>query len=610
MNTSFRLAALCAALLPGIPPASAAEPEARVIVKFRADSGELKRVQSVERARSLSTRLGLDLRALHQPAPRLQVLRARGMASEELARRLALLEDVAYAVPDRRKRIRAVPNDPLYAGQWYLKGTQNLWPAALNAVSAWDRLPGGAGPVVAVLDTGIRADHPDLAGRTVPGYDFIADDAAGDGDGRDADPSDPGDFITDQEARQDLCGEDTFASDSSWHGTRVAGIIAAATNNHEGIAGLSRNGRILPLRVLGKCGGYDSDIIAAMRWAAGLNVPGAPVNANPARVINLSLAGPGSCSNAYQDAADEITARGTLIVAAAGNDTGPVEEPANCAGVLGVAGVRHLGTKVGYSSFGPEVGVSAPAGNCVNTGLGEECLFPINTTTNLGLTTPGAHGYTDGYNYNVGTSFSAPLVAGVAALMLEVHPGLSARETIDRIKLAANAFPSDPTLPTCPEVGAIGSGIDGQCNCTTGTCGAGMLDADQSVARALAPAAAFVALDPMARNASVRLDSGSSSAALGRAIVAWNWTLAQAPSGASLSNAASAMASLQTASDGDYRIRLEVTDDQGASSSTESVLTVGGGGGGGGGGSLDWAAHLGIGALALLAYLARRRRVR
>ena len=604
------LAALGIGLSSPAVQAGPSQPEARVIVKFRADATALKHAQAYERAQSLGGRLGLALQSVHEPAPGTQVVRGKGIAAEELAQRLALLPEVAYAVPDRIKRIRALPNDPLYAGQWYLQAGQ---PAALNAVSAWDRLLGAAGPVVAVVDTGVRPDHPDLAGKIVPGYDFISDALlAGDGDGRDSDPSDPGDYIDVQDlantALMNLCGPGTTTSDSSWHGTRVSGIVAAATNNGLGIAGLSRNGHILPLRVLGKCGGYDSDIIAAMRWAAGLSVPGVPDNATPARIINLSLSGLGSCSTAYKDAISEITGRGTLVVAAAGNETGPVEEPANCPGVLAVAGLRHVGTKVGYSSFGPEVGISAPAGNCVNVDPGQECLFPINTTTNLGQTVPAANGYTDGFNISVGTSFSAPQAAGVAALMLEVHPVLPVSAILDRLKAAAKPFPVDPALPTCPAVGAPGSGIDGQCNCTTSTCGAGMLDADGSLSRALAPAAALAALDPLAQQASIRLDSSSSSAAVGRVITSWNWTLVEGPAGASLSNSASAVASLQSTSAGDYRIRLEVRDNTGASDTSEAVLTVPDtvGSSGGGGGSLDLAAQLGLLALGLLVYLSRR----
>ncbi|MDP2253105.1 MAG: S8 family serine peptidase, partial [Thiobacillus sp.] len=169
-------------------------------------------------------------------------------------------------------------------------------------------------------------------------------------------------------------------------------------------------------------------------------------------------------------------------MASAGNETGPVGAPGNCAGVLTVAGVRHVGTKVGYSSFGPEVSVSAPAGNCVNS-YGP-CLYSIDTTTNLGTTSPAANGYTDGYNHNVGTSFSAPQAAGVAALMLSLNQALTPADIIARIKQSARAFPTENTLSTCPNVATSGN-TAGQCNCTTATCGAGILDAAAAVAAAL-----------------------------------------------------------------------------------------------------------------------------
>ena len=201
----------------------------------------------------------------------------------------------------------------------------------------------------------------------------------------------------------------------------MAGIVAAQANNGLGIAGVGGATRVLPVRVLGKCGGFDSDIIAGMRWAAGLTVPGVPATPNPARVINLSLAGGSGCSRAYSSAIAEIRQAGVLIVAAAGNETSPVEEPASCAGVLAVAGIRHAGTKVGYSSYGPEVGISAPAGNCVNdVQKGERCLFPFVNTINFGSTTPGSNGYTDINDITIGTSFAVPLVAGTAALMIAV----------------------------------------------------------------------------------------------------------------------------------------------------------------------------------------------
>lgn len=350
--------ALCAALLGAgtllASPAPAADLEARVIVKLKAAS-PLKQAQAASRVQSLGARLGVSARLLGQPAPDLQVMQASGISSDALAARLARQADVEYAVPDRIKTIRALPNDPLFGSQWYLQAPGATRPAAIDAVGAWSLGGGSASVVVAVVDTGVRFDHEDLAASLLPGYDFIADALnSGDGDGsRDADASDPGDYLSAADlANADLrsmCGTSTTRS-SSWHGTQVAGIVAAQANNGLGIAGAGGATRVLPVRVLGKCGGYDSDIIAGMRWAAGLAVPGVPANPNPAKVINLSLAGGSGCSSAYASAIAEVRQAGALIVAAAGNETSPVEEPASCAGVLAVAGIRHAGTKVGYSS--------------------------------------------------------------------------------------------------------------------------------------------------------------------------------------------------------------------------------------------------------------------
>src|SRR5262249_20126029 len=157
------------------------------------------------------------------------------------------------------------------------------------------------------------------------------------------------------------------AAPSSWHGTRVAGILGAITNNGVGVAGLTWSPQILPVRALGKCGGLDSDIIAGMLWAGGIAVSGAPNNPSPARIINMSLGGAGGCLGSYRDAIGQLTALGVLVVASAGNEGGPVDTPANCPGVAGIAGLRQAGTKVGYSSLGPQIALGAPAGNCGNS---------------------------------------------------------------------------------------------------------------------------------------------------------------------------------------------------------------------------------------------------
>ena len=177
-------------------------------------------------------------------------------------------------------------SDPLYAGgsgfspasgQWYLRSASSTLVSAINAETAWSLTTGSAGVLVAVLDTGVRWNHPDLDGKLVGGYDFISESViANDGDGRDSNPADPGDWISSTENSSDATLKGCGVSDSSWHGTQMAGLIGASTNNASGMAGLGRHVRVLPVRVLGKCGGYDSDIIAGMRWAAGLTVPSAP----------------------------------------------------------------------------------------------------------------------------------------------------------------------------------------------------------------------------------------------------------------------------------------------------------------------------------------------
>jgi serine protease len=483
---------------------------ARAIVRFQADAALVRalspRGAAAARAAALGARLGLSLRAGAAVSDLAQVVLASGMTSAELAGRFARESDVEYAVPDERRRIVGAPNDPLYAagvagngpetGQWYLRAPSGEVQSSVNVEAAWAVTTGGPEVVVAAVDTGVRYEHPDLLGVAVgghllPGYDMISDPAsANDSDGRDSDASDPGDWLTWAELSRpgsSLFRCATSPSNSSWHGTQVSGLVAALTDNGIGMAGVAPRARVLPVRVLGKCGGYDSDIIAGMRWAAGLSVPGVPANPHPARVINLSLGGDGACSAAYQEAVDDVTAAGTVIVAAAGNSSGhAVATPANCAGVIAVAGLRHAGTKVGFSSLGPEVAISAPGGNCVNTAANSACLYPILTTTDAGETEPVGSSYTDSYNTSVGTSFSAPLVAGVAALALSLHPELTPREVRDLLRATARPFPaagstpSSGTAPECtqPQYDLMGRPVDQlECYCTTATCGAGMLEA-------------------------------------------------------------------------------------------------------------------------------------
>lgn len=667
-KTLLRQAALCAALLaPVVPitpmagaqgaPGTAVAANARVIVKYKASASLLhKRALSVRgqhalRAQTLGQRRGITLRTgagLHERA---QVVFASGMSSQQLAAALAQDSEVEYAVPDARKRRSAAPNDPFYttvpgvdgpaAGQWYLRPNTGAVQSSIDVEPAWAVTTGSSEIVVAVLDTGVLFDHPDLksvasGGNLLPGYDMISDlNIANDGDGRDDDPSDPGDWLTLAEVRSpggpfEQCSD--RAEDSSWHGTQTAGLIGALTDNGSGMASVGRAVRVLPVRVLGKCGGFDSDIIAAMRWAAGLSIddPGVPSNPllNRARVINLSLGGEGACNQAYQDTVNDLTAAGVTIVASAGNSAGhAVSSPANCSGVIAVAGLRHVGSKVGFSDLGPQIGISAPGGNCINIDGILPCLYPILTTSNSGLTMPvsdagGGSIYTDSFNASVGTSFSAPLVAGTAALVLSAQPLLAPSEVRAILGSTARAFPSsgadngtDPTPVTeCFAPNPIGqSQVDQlQCYCTTSLCGAGMLDAGAAVQLAAVGVVPRITLTPATPLVGQTLTLGGSTSLVGsgRSIATYQWAIA--PGGivaAFIGRSDGATATVTPNAAGQFSVSLTVTDDLGAQATSTSAVVVsavpspGGGGSGGGAFGATWLLLL----WCAVAALARRR---
>jgi serine protease len=524
------------------------------------------------------------------------------LAGEQLERTLAALRadpDIEFAEVDRRRYIRALPSDPLYASQWYLQGVET---SATNFQAAWDTTTGSSDTVIAVLDTGVRFDHPDLAGRLVPGYDFVSGESstsfvsANDGDDWDDDASDPGDWVSPAESESGpLSGCDV--SRSSWHGLRVAAMIGAATDNGAGVAGGTWSGRILPVRVLGKCGGYDSDIVAGMRWAAGLPLSGAPPNPNPARILNLSLGSEDRCASVYSNVLAELADADVVVVASAGNDSGPVEAPANCPGVLAVGGLRHVGTKVGYSSLGAEVGISAPAGNCPDVDTTFLCGFSLVTADNAGQTVPGSSSYTDDANYNIGTSFSAPIVAALAGLMYSVNDGLTTAEFISRIKSGARPFPApEPGLPTCPDLDSATA----QCNCTTSTCGAGIADAPGAVSEALRPMARIVEPDGSGAGENVTLDGRASAAARNRTISSYSWTVVSGT--ASFVGATDGpTATVAVPASGKIDVQLVISDDLGRTD--DAAVTLGRSpGGGGGGGAIHPLALAGLG------LLARRRR--
>ncbi|WP_420010160.1 S8 family peptidase [Xanthomonas sacchari] len=356
--------------------------------------------------------------------------------AETLMRQIASDPNVEYVEVDQRMTIALTPNDPRLGDQWAF-GTTN---AGINVRSAWDKATGD-GVVVAVIDTGITS-HPDLNANVLQGYDFISDaDAARDGDGRDSNPADEGDWAAAGE-----CYSGSPASNSSWHGTHVAGTIAAVTNNGTGVAGTAFKAKILPVRVLGKCGGYTSDIADAITWASGGTVSGVPANQNPAEVINMSLGGSGTCSTTYQNAINGAVGRGTTVVVAAGNSSTNVSSsvPANCNNVIAVAATTSSRAKASYSNYGAGIDISAPGSS-------------ILSTLNDGTTTPGNPSYA---SYN-GTSMATPHVAGVVALMQSVAPtALTPAQVESTIKNTAASF-----------------------SCSQG-CGAGLLDANAAVTAA------------------------------------------------------------------------------------------------------------------------------
>nr|WP_202510165.1 S8 family serine peptidase [Streptomyces sp. SID5643] len=350
---------------------------------------------------------------------------------------------VAYVVPDRLNKPTAVtPNDTEYSKQWDLFEST----AGMNVPAAWDTTT-GSGVTVAVIDTGYVA-HSDLAANIVGGYDFISDTAVSvDGNGRDSNPADPGDWYNDNE-----CGQGIPASTSSWHGTHVAGTIAAATNNGKGVAGIAYGAKISPVRVLGKCGGYDSDIIDAITWASGGTVSGVPANTNVAKVINMSLGGGGACSSATQSAINGAVNRGTSVVVAAGNENtnASSSSPANCNNVITVAATNRAGSRASYSNYGTVVDISAPGGETrTSTANG------ILSTLNSGSRTPSS----ENYAFYQGTSMATPHVAGLAALMKSANSALTPAQIESAIKANARALPG-----TC-----------------SGGCGAGLADAAKTV---------------------------------------------------------------------------------------------------------------------------------
>lgn len=445
-------------------------PTNQIIIKYQ-DSADLtgnRAPNHPDRMSELSAAAGVELtyfRAMSGDAHVLRLPTQLPMSEVKLiVSNLMTVEGVEYAEPDtimqlddrtlNAQRVYAAepvrvpgltPNDPQFSAQWHYQYTAGT-AEGLNLPSAWNISTGSPSTVVAVLDTGIL-NHADLAGRTVAGYDMISDAFVGnDGDARDADPSDPGDWTA-----SDDCYAGSPPSDSSWHGTHVAGTIGAATNNAAGVAGVNWQAKIQAVRVLGKCGGYTSDIADGIRWASGNSVAGVPNNATPAKVLNLSLGGSGSCSITSQDAIDAAVAAGSVVIVAAGNSNDNVANynPANCNNVVTVAATNPEGDRSYYSNFGALVEVAAPGGemNVLQTN-------GVLSTLNTGTTVPVA----DAYVYYQGTSMATPHVAGLASLIVGMRPSYNHTSVLSLLQSTARSFPGGST-------------------CNPSICGVGIVDA-------------------------------------------------------------------------------------------------------------------------------------
>lgn len=372
--------------------------------------------------------------------------------------------------PDQRKFRLDLPNDTYWSDLWAMDVNAEYGIDLIAAHDLFTTKAPGEDAVVAVLDTGYTV-HPDLADSYIGGYDFINDPSnSNDGDGRDADPSDAGDWYG-------------FYS-SSWHGTHVHGTIAATKNNNQGVVGVAPGAKVLHGRVLGTWGAYDSELAMAIRWAAGVSVTGIPANATPADVINMSLGGFGPCTPILQTAITAARTAGTVVAVAAGNDISNAADyaPANCNNVITVAATGPEGLRSWYSNYGAVVDVAAPGGDD-DYGVSGEIL----STLNSGTTTPGSPIYA-AYQ---GTSMATPHVAGVVALIRSANPGLTAAQVESILLGSVNAFPTDTGDSPCS---------------TAGNCGSGLIDAHMAVQAALSSSGVA---DTQVRNANAVVESGA-----------------------------------------------------------------------------------------------------
>jgi len=375
------------------------------------------------------------------------------------------------------------PNDPLFSEQWQLQDNA-LLTGSINAVNAWTITHGSADTVIAVIDTGVRPEHPDLAGRLLPGYDFVSginestngsepfpEDLifarSNDGDGRDPDPTDPGDGLDATLAKR-LRNVNVLCEpgDSTWHGTGIASLIAANANDGVGLTGIDWNAMILPVRAIGRCGGHRSDLLDAIRWAAGVEDPTLPPNPNPAHIINLSLGINDSCNALDQAAINDAILAGAIIVSAVGNQGRNTAEqpssPSQCQHVVGVAATDEAGYLASYSNYGLNADIAAPGG------LSLPSEFGVDVATNAGRII-GSEQQT--WKSVSGTSVAAPLVSGTLGLMRSIQPDLNAERLTQLLLDSGAPFPQE-----------FAARFSIPCN--RDTCGAGLLNTHRAVLNA------------------------------------------------------------------------------------------------------------------------------
>lgn len=557
-----RLLAITLATLLGAVSAEALARD-RIIVKFRDDaSGRIQTAESAaSRAATVMQANAADARWVRARDINTHIYRFNPAASRpaDLQAHLNRLNSdprVEYAVMDRWVQSNATSNDTFFTQQWSLAGPASR-AGGSNFTAAWDTFRGSASTVVAVVDTGVLRDHPDLKGRLLPGYDFIEPSfTSNDGDGRDANPSDPGSWVSAsdrQQAEFSQCSE----SSSSWHGTYVAGLIAGNTNDGSGTAGANWNARILPIRALGKCGGYLSDVMDGARWAAGIPITGIPNNPTPAVIINLSLGSAGACDPATQAAINQINARGAVVVAAAGNGSGAIDSPASCNGVIAVGAVDADGLRARYSALGSGMSLMAPGGD----------QTPMTGPGNTGATVPE----TNAWFNKVGTSFAAPMVSAALSLMHGITGRMSYNDALNALRSSARAFPSRQGSAVC----TADSGST-KCVCTTSVCGAGLLDANNLVNQIRAGVTVSNASLTQTGNNWV-LDASESVAASGRAIVSHAWVQVAGPQNVTMTSGGipGRMQTAMPSAAGEYIFRVTVQDSAGASHQSLVSRTVG-----------------------------------